>query len=171
MRSGTLDKDNPKPQDEHISLSHEELPAEHDDAYIRFLHSVIHFSVRVLAGLMVMIILWGVADVVLVTYQRLMKPPLFLLQIDDIVATFGAILAVLIAIEIFINITVYIRRDVLPIKLVIATALMAIARKVVVFDFSQVSPLYIFATATVVISLGITYWLISVRQKPSQIED
>ncbi len=169
--NSALDKENTSPNQDQINLSHEELPAEHDDAYIRFLHSVIHFSVRILAGLMVLIILWGVADVVLVTYQRLMKPPFMLLQIGDIVATFGAFLAVLIAIEIFINITVYIRRDVLPIKLVIATALMAIARKVVVFDFSQVSPLYIFATATVVLALGITYWLISLRSKPIKIDD
>lgn len=166
-----MDKESKNSNKEGFSLSHEELPAEHDDAYIRFLHTVIHFSVRILAGLMVLIILWGVADVVLVIYQRLMEPPFLLLQIGDIVATFGAFLAVLIAIEIFINITVYIRREVMPIKLVIATALMAIARKVVVFDFSQVSPLYIFATASVVFALGFTYWLISHRHSTIKLDD
>ena len=165
-----MDKENTTSKKEDINLAHEELPAEHGDAYIRFLHSVIHFSVRVLASLMVLIILWGVADVVLVTYQRLMAPPFMLLQIGDIIATFGAFLAVLIAIEIFINITVYIRKDVLPIKLVIATALMAIARKVIVIDFTQVSPLYIFATSTVIFSLGITYWLISLKHTPINID-
>lgn len=143
--------------------SHQELPAEHEDVFITFLHSVIHFSVR----LMVALILWGGADVVLVLYQRLMAPPFMLLKIDDIVATFGAFLAVLIAIEIFINITIYIRKDVLPIKLVIATALMAIARKVIVFDFNQISPLYVLATSAVVLALGITYWLIALYEKPS----
>ena len=151
--------------------AHDELPVEHDDAFIRFLHSIIHFSVRVLAALMVLLILWGVADVVLVLYQRLMAPPFMLLKIDDIVATFGAFIAVLIAIEIFINITVYIRKDVLPINLVIATALMAIARKVIVFDFNQISPLYIFATASAVLALGVTYWFISMNHKPPKIGD
>ena len=155
---------------ENINLENEELPVEHEDAYIKFLHAIIHFSVKVLATLMVLLILWGVADVVLVLYQRLMAPPFMLLQIGDIVATFGAFLAVLIAIEIFINITVYIRKDVLPIKLVIATALMAIARKVIVFDFEQITPLYIFATATVVLALGITYWLISLKHTPIKID-
>ena len=166
-----MDREKTVPKQENISLAHEELPAEHEDAYIKFLHTIIHFSVRILAGLMVLIILWGVADVVLVTYQRLMAPPFMLLQIGDIVATFGAFLAVLIAIEIFINITVYIRKDVLPIKLVIATALMAIARKVIVVDFTQVAPLYIFATASVVFALGVTYWLISLKQTPIKIVD
>ncbi len=38
-------------------------------------------------------------------------------------------------IEIFINITVYLREDVIHVRLVVATALMAVARKVIVFDF------------------------------------
>ena len=145
---------------------HEELPAEHEDALIQFLHGVIHFVVRILAILMVLVIMWGVADVVYVLYQRLMNPPFMLLKIEDIVATFGTFLAVLIAIEIFVNITVYIRKDVLPIKLVVATALMAIARKVVIFDFKEMPAMYIFATSTVVISLGVTYWLISKKDSP-----
>ena len=45
-------------------------------------------------------------------------------------ATFGAFMAVLIAIEILINITIYLRDDVIHVKIVMATALMAIARKV-----------------------------------------
>lgn len=152
-------------------LSHEELPVEHEDWFIEFLHSIIHFAVRILAFLMTLLIIWGVADVIYVLYQRLMSPPFMLLKIDDIVTTFGAFLAVLIAIEIFINITVYIRRDVLPIKLVIATALMAIARKVIVFQFNGMSPLYIFGTAAVVLALGITYWLISTKDQSIPIKD
>jgi uncharacterized membrane protein (DUF373 family) len=44
---------------------------------------------------------------------------------------------------------------------VIATALMAIARKVIIFDYNEVEASYIFGTALVVLALGITYWLIS----------
>jgi uncharacterized membrane protein (DUF373 family) len=152
-------------------LSHEELPAEHEDQFIKFLHSIIHFAVRVLAFLMALLILWGVADVVYVLYQRLLAPPFMLLKIEDIVTSFGAFLAVLIAIEIFVNITVYIRRDVLPIKLVIATALMAIARKVIVFQFDLISPLYLFGTAAVILALGVTYWLISIKDRPIKIKE
>jgi len=144
---------------------HEELPAEHDDTFIKVLHSVIHFAVRILAVLMVAVILWGVADVILVLYGRLMTPPLMLLNMSDILALFSTFLVVLIAIEIFLNITLYIRKDILPIKLVVATALMAVSRKIIVFDFNQVSALYIFATASVVLALGVTYWLISLNPK------
>lgn len=38
---------------------------------------------------------------------------------------------------------------------------MAIARKIIVLDFKQITPDFIYATASVVLALGITYWLIS----------
>jgi len=143
------------------SSHHEELPSHHTDPLIEFLHRTIRNAVKVLAILMVFVIIWGIGDVVFVLYQRLMEPPIYLLSISDILATFGAFLAVLIAIEIFTNITLYIRNDVLPVELVVATALMAICRKVIIFDFKELSPMYILSTAAVVLALGITYWLIS----------
>lgn len=142
---------------------HEETGMEDfdNDPVIRMSHAAIRQAVRVLAVLMVFVILWGVLDVVWMLYTRLATEPIFLLDISDILAVFGAFLAVLIAIEIFINITLYLREDVIHVKLVVATALMAVARKVIVFDYKDLQPDYIWATAAVVLSLGITYWLIS----------
>ncbi|MGD2124989.1 MAG: phosphate-starvation-inducible PsiE family protein [Desulfobacteraceae bacterium] len=136
------------------------LSIEDKDPLVRFLHKVIRFGVKILAVLMAAVILWGIGDVVWVLYRRLSQPPFLLLKISDILFTFGAFLAVLIAIEIFLNITLYLREDIIHVRLVIATALMAIARKVIVFDFREVTPQYILATAAVVLALGITYWLV-----------
>lgn len=137
------------------------LDVHHEDPVVRLLHQVIRAAVRVLAVLMALVILWGVADVVWVLYNRLMEPPRFLLSISDILATFGAFLAVLIAIEIFTNITLYLSDRVIHVKIVIATALMAVARKVIVFDYGKLEWEYVVATGLVVLALGITYWLVS----------
>jgi uncharacterized membrane protein (DUF373 family) len=110
---------------------------------------------------MVLVIVWGIGDVIYVLYQRISSPPVFLLSINDILATFGAFLAVLIAIEIFINISMYLKTNVIPVRLVVATALMAISRKVIIFDFEKITPPFIIGTAAVVLALGVTYWLIS----------
>jgi uncharacterized membrane protein (DUF373 family) len=114
---------------------------------------------------MVLVIIWGIGDVIWFIYQHLVEPPFMILKITDILEIFGAFLAVLIAIEIFLNITLYLREDVIHVKLVVATALMAIARKVIVFDFSQLGYEHVVATGAVVLSLGITYWLISKRDQ------
>ena len=148
-------------EEDRRTLLHEELPKEHEDPMIRVLHIIVRGAVRVLAILMVIIIVLSIIDVIHVLYQRIITPPYFLLNIGDILETFGAFLIVLIAIEIFINIRLYLGAPVLPVQLVIATALMAIARKVIVLDYDKVTPDYIYATAAVVVGLGITYWLIT----------
>ncbi len=144
---------------------HEELPLGHEDPFIRGLNRTIRFAVKCLAVLMVFVIIMGVIDVVYVLYEKvIVTQPMFLLTINDMLATFGAFLAVLIAIEIFLNITLYIRSDIIPVKLVVATALMAISRKVIVFDFKNLDPEYVAASSLVVIALGITYWLIDKKE-------
>ncbi len=142
-----------------------EFTTKSDDPFIDVLHKIIRLAVKLLAALMVLVIVWGIGDVIYVLYQRLVAPPFLLLSISDILATFGAFLAVLIAIEIFINITMYLKTDVIPVRLVVATALMAISRKVIIFDFEKISPLYVAGTAAVVLALGITYWLISKKTR------
>jgi len=138
-----------------------QLGSETEDRFIDFLHKIIRLAVKILAALMVAVIVWGIGDVIYVLYQRLVEPPFLLLRISDILATFGAFLAVLIAIEIFINITLYLKTDVIPVRLVVATALMAISRKAIIFDFERITPPFLIGTAAVVLALGITYWLIS----------
>lgn len=139
--------------------------AEGDDRLIGVLNRIIRGGVRALAVLMVLVILWGIADVIWVIYQDLIDPPFMILKISDILEIFGAFLVVLIAIEIYLNITMYLRKDVIHVRLVVATALMAIARKVIVFDFQLLAYEHVLATAAVVLSLGITYWLISGKDK------
>ncbi len=141
------------------TIGQSELGVNQDDQMINVLHRVIRGAVRVLAVLMVLTILWGVIDVVMVLYGKILQPSLEDLRPRDIIVVFGAFLAVLIAIEIFMNITLYLRDDVVHVRLVVATALIAIARKVIILDFEKIEPLYIFATATVVLALGIVYWL------------
>jgi len=141
------------------TIGQSELGVNQDDQMINVLHRIIRGAVRVLAVLMVLTILWGVIDVVMVLYSKILQPSFEDLRPRDIIVVFGAFLAVLIAIEIFMNITLYLRDDVVHVRLVVATALIAIARKVIILDFEKIEPLYIFATAAVVLALGIVYWL------------
>lgn len=144
---------------------HDEFSTSHKDPLIRVLHRMIRLSIRILAVLMVAVILWGVVDVVYVMYQQLMAPPKFMITVSDIFQLFGAFMVVLIAIEIFLNIRLYLGTEMLPVQLVIATALMAIARKVIVLDFEKTDASYIVAIAAVIVALGATHWLLS-QEKP-----
>ncbi|MGB5732927.1 MAG: phosphate-starvation-inducible PsiE family protein [Thiohalocapsa sp.] len=138
---------------------HQELPTQAPDPVLRVLHRIMHLATYVLAIAMVVVILEGVVSVIHTLYLSMTTPPFFI--VPDIVKTFGAFLAVLIAYEIFANITLYIRSDVFPVKLVVATAVMAVARKIIVLDMDEYTALDLIGIGAVVLGLGVAYWLIS----------
>lgn len=86
---------------------------EQEEPLIHGLHVIIRFCVRILAVLMTLVIIWSVVDVAWVLYERFIAAPVGLLNVNDILASFGAFMATLIAIEIFLNIVLYLRDDVL----------------------------------------------------------
>lgn len=145
-----------------------------NETIINISGQLIHYGVRILAVLMTLVILWGVIDVGMVITKKVITPPYGLLTIADIVDIFSAFLAILIAIEIFQNITIYLKDEFIHVKIVIATALMAISRKIIVLDFKKVDSEYVYASAAVILALGITYWLISmkmIKAKEKNIEE
>lgn len=56
---------------------HDEFPNSHHDPLIRKLHTVIHYCLRALAVLMVVVIMLGVLDVVYVGYQAISSSYVF----------------------------------------------------------------------------------------------
>lgn len=140
--------------------AHQELSLDEEDKFIYFLHASIRLAVKALSLLMMLTVLWCVVDVVVVIYKEILSVPIASLSQAKILHVFGSFMLVLIAVEIFINITVYIRNDVIPVKMVMATALMAVARKIIVFDYDEVSAMHVIGTAVLVIALGGSYWLL-----------
>ncbi|MGA7277880.1 MAG: phosphate-starvation-inducible PsiE family protein [Desulfocapsaceae bacterium] len=131
-----------------------------DDRFLWLLKQIIHLCLKALGLLMILVIIFGVIDVAWTIYQRFNAQPRFILTMGDILMTFGAFMVVLIAIEIFQNIILYLRDDVIHVKIVLATALMAIARKVIILDYDELDPLYIFATGVVLVATGVTYYFV-----------
>jgi uncharacterized membrane protein (DUF373 family) len=73
---------------------------------------------------------------------------------------FGFFLSVLIALEILENITGYIRSHVVQVELVIATALTAVGRKIIILDLAKVSGLSLIGLALAIFALAASYWLV-----------
>nr|WP_324257265.1 phosphate-starvation-inducible PsiE family protein [Cellvibrio fontiphilus] len=142
-----------------------------DSKLISVMGVIIQYVAKVIAVIMVFVIMWGVADIVYVLYQRLMAPPFLLLEIKDIFATFGAFMAVLIAIEIYHNLILYARdthNSRLAVEIVLATALMAAARKVIIFDYNEMDYQYVYATGVVILALAVAYYYIVIVSRKKE---
>lgn len=134
---------------------------DNDQTLMGLLNRFVRYAVMLLAVLMAVVVLFGVADVAWTLYDMMLNSPETLLSFKGITSTFASFLSVLIAIDIFINISLYVRKHMIAVRLVVATALMAVARKIVVLEFSDVTPLSIFAMAAIVVALGISYYYLS----------
>lgn len=147
------------------------FPIDLKNPFINFLQKIILWSINVLALLMVIVILWSVADVVFLMFLKAQEPYLLITDMDEVLRVFGSFLVVLIAIEIFLNIILYLKKDMSHLKLVIATALMAIARKVIILDYDEIRNWHMVGMALLIVALGLAYWLINqVHQSKTPIE-
>ena len=135
------------------------FPIDVNSRLVSFLQKIITWSIKFLAILMVGAILWSVGDVIFALYLKA-RNPVFATDIDELLWVFGTFLVVLIAIEIFLNIILYLKKDMSHLHLVIATALMAIARKVIILDYDKISDWHLFGMGALIIALGIAYWFI-----------
>ncbi len=147
------------------SGKHVELDPDHEDPVVRFSNRVIRQCVRMLSIIMVVVIVFAILDTGYAFFVKLVSPPVYILEVSDILAIFSAILMVLIAIEIYSNITLYLTADVIHVKLVVATALMAVARKVIALDSKDTESEYFLAYAALGLAFGVTYWLLSRKEK------
>jgi uncharacterized membrane protein (DUF373 family) len=77
-----------------------------------------------------------------------------------LIKVFGLFLNVLIALEVLENITAYLKKHVVQLELVVITSLTAVARKIIIFDFSTSGGLELMALALAIFALSISYWIV-----------
>ena len=75
---------------------------------------------------------------------------------------FGMIFTVIIALEFKKSLLVIAERreSVVQIRSVVTIALLAICRKVIIFDLRETDAAQLFALAAAILALGVVYWLI-----------
>lgn len=139
----------------------ESLVQENRDPLISFLNKMVVICVKLLAILMVFVIYLALFDVCVHLYRQVTYSLTSAFNVEKLITTLGTFLAVLIAIEIFLNIVFYLKKDAIHVPLVLATALTAVARKVIILDYAIATPLAMLALAAVILALGVSYWLIT----------
>lgn len=135
-----------------------------EEPLVKHSHTIILYCVRILSILMVLVIIASVVDVIYMLYDKIIvTKPIGVLHIDSILSVLGSFIAVLIAIEVFNNIVVYLREDKVHAKLVLSTALIAVSRKIIIFDYNTVDPAYLYAISAAVVAAALAYWIVAYK--------
>jgi uncharacterized membrane protein (DUF373 family) len=131
-----------------------------DEVFLKRLGQIEGIVSKVLSLAMIVVILVTVVDLGLVLYRSLFFSDdlsFFATTLTDI---FGLFLSVLIALEILENVTAYIRKHVVQVELVIATALTAVGRKLIILDLEKVPGVSLIGLAIALFALSISYLIV-----------
>ena len=98
-----------------------------------------------------------------------LTPPLFLLEIDELLELFGQFLLVLIGLELIHSVQVYIEQREYHLEAILAVALIAVARKIITLDAKALPEGTLLGIAALVMALVIGYYLLQrSRRETSQ---
>lgn len=126
--------------------------------------------VMVLVALMALVLLLSTIELAWIIAKDMITPPVFLLEIDELLEIFGLFLLVLIGIELLDTIAkTYMGESTDHAQIVIAVAIIAIARKVIILDVKDLSGLALIGIAAIILALSVGYYLIRRKDHASKV--
>jgi uncharacterized membrane protein (DUF373 family) len=130
-----------------------------DDNFRYLIENVEVVVSKLLSLLMVLVIFVALGDLAIFIAKELLSPSAGSFN-ENLFKVFGLFLNILIALEILENITGYLKKHVLQVELVIATSLIAIARKIIILDLKVTEGIEIIGLGVAILSLSISYLII-----------
>lgn len=130
-----------------------------DERFLDVIHNLEKLISKLLAMCLIIVIFVSIFDLVKVLSIQLAQEPVGFFG-GGLVEIFGLFLNVLIALELLENITAYLRKNVVQIELVVITAVIAVARKIIIFDFNKYHSLELASLGFAILALSFSYWLI-----------
>ena len=130
-----------------------------DHAWHKGLKHVENIVAKILSIALIIVIFISLFDL-----SRVLIQDIILLRVSvlgkSLFNLFGLFLNVLIALELLENIGGYLQKNVIQVELVIITAMIAIARKIIILDFEKISSEELVALALSMLALAASYWVI-----------
>jgi uncharacterized membrane protein (DUF373 family) len=124
--------------------------------------SVLAFALTIVITLVILVALYGlIVDVIGGLVLGVLDP----LEHRAFQLIFGEIITVLIALE-FNHTLVYVvtrEQSIIQTKVVLLIALLALARKFIIMDLTEITPEQMLGLAAITLALGVTYWLMRER--------
>lgn len=110
--------------------------------------------------LLIAVIALSMISLVYAMVVTILSPPVLLLTSTELLDIFGVFMLVLLALEFFESIRVFLRDNVIKFELVIVIAITAISRKIILIDYNTTSDLHLIGLGVLVFSLAAGYYLL-----------
>jgi uncharacterized membrane protein (DUF373 family) len=121
------------------------------------------FESAITGALLVMmgiVVLLATVELAWVLAKDMLTPPLFLLEIDELLEVFGQFLLVLIGIELLHSMKVFVEQREVHLEAVLAVAVIAVARKIIVLDPKDLPEWALLGIAALMLALALGYHVV-----------
>jgi uncharacterized membrane protein (DUF373 family) len=115
--------------------------------------------INALLVLMAGVVLLGTIELTWILVIDVLSPPVFILEIHEMLDIFGMFLLVLIGIELLHSIKIYIVRREFHLETVLTVAMIAVARKIIVLEPKELPEGAVWGIATLVLALALGYYV------------
>ena len=120
---------------------------------------------RIITGILIvmlaMVVILSVIDLGWFLIQGVLKPPLFILEIEDLLKIFGFFLLVLIGLELLETIKCYYVEGRIELKVIFSVALIALGRKIIILEPEKYTGLTLIGIGVITLALVAGYYVVS----------
>ena len=120
--------------------------------------------------MLALVILLSVIELGWVLIMDIIKPPILILEIRELLELFGLFLLVLIGIELLETMKKYYAEGRVDLDVIITVSLIAIGRKIITMDPKQYEALTLIGMAAIIFALFAGYWIIKKSNRKTPCE-
>ncbi len=131
-----------------------------DENFLDLVHWTEKIVAKVLSLALMFIVIVSLADLVIYLVKYIFSEQAASFFNKTLIEIFGLFLNILIALELLENITAYLRKNVIQVELVLVTSLIAVARKIIIFDSAKKDSDDLIALGFAILCLSISYILV-----------
>jgi len=124
--------------------------------YLGFLRKAI---IAILLLAITAILLYAIGHVIYTVAHEIFSIPFTDFSNEKLVDLFGTFLIILIGVELLESVKVFLKDDEIHVEIVLLVAIIAIARKVIVWNFKEHTPLELVGLSVMLLALAICYYL------------
>lgn len=121
------------------------------------IHKFTRAIILALIAMMMVAVLLATVELLIILVIELLKPPKYLLGIDNLFEIFGFFMMILIGLELLESIRSYLTDNLLHVEVVFLVAMIAIARKVIILEVKDLDPLVLIGIASIILALALGY--------------
>ena len=127
---------------------------------MKYLEKIEQVIVLSLLVMMVSVVVLSTIELGWLIIKDVSTPPIFFLEIDELLDIFGMFLLVLIGVELLETVKMYLTRKSVHVEVVFVVAMIAVARKVIILDVKELSSLTLIGIGVIIFALSAGYYLV-----------